>query len=158
MEVIVQQGIVILSGTLTETFQKEQLLSHVRELGKLNNTVKLSFAALSRANSVGIAHFLSALEDSTVPILGVCCPVWLVEQFNQISEFFDFNFRVESVYAPFVELETGKYHFALVNICEDFIESNLFRDIENPINIDGRNYLPDFERDDYFLFVKSFQK
>ena len=59
--------------------------------------------------------------------------------------------------APFLNLETGAYAGKTVEICEKFMESDSFKCVENPLVVDGKSYIAEFERDEFFFFVKLFQ-
>ncbi|MEY2988651.1 MAG: hypothetical protein RJB13_2172 [Pseudomonadota bacterium] len=113
--------------------------------------VCLDLSQVSRANSSGLLQWLRLMKKTHIPLCYVRTPVWLVEQFNMIDEFFDGDVSVESIYAHFYSPENDTSETRLLNLGTDV-----------PILENYRNYSatsedsklePDFDERSYFHFI-----
>jgi len=118
----------------------------------------LDLSAVKRANSSGIITWLKFLQKAGVKMCYINSPVWLVNQFNMIDQFFENGSKVESIQAPFYCEDTGESLNINLNIGAEIPIKDSYEDfsLDNRI-IDGQEYEPDFEPERYFSFLSSIQ-
>jgi hypothetical protein len=143
-------------GNLNETFEVPRARALLEEIAAEGHTsCNLNFKDVPRANSCGVAELLHLLESTSLPIFLCHCPTWLVDQLNQIEEFFLPNVRVTSIYAPYTNPYKHKYVMRLIELEDGFLESPRFQTIETFTSEDGDELQADFERDDFFFFLQN---
>jgi hypothetical protein len=154
MEVIARKGSVQLIGILNEDFRLEEFDSALTSAANACVKVSLDFGDVPRANSCGIATLLRVLSSTQVVIEMERCPVWLVEQMNQIDEFLEATASVKSVYAPYISTNSDDYMLRLIEIPQGFLSSEEFQTIEKFEPSAGKQFIADFEKDDFFYFLR----
>lgn len=153
MDLKVAGGAVRLIGNLNEDFDEKELVRIVEQEFAEGLKPPLDFRDVRRANSCGIAALLRVLDKTKRGAVFVHCPVWLVEQMNQIDEFFDLGVSVGSVYVPYVSKSGGDFVLKLVNVPGGFLESEAYAGIETAKSEDGDELVADFDAEDYFHFL-----
>jgi ABC-type transporter Mla MlaB component len=145
-----------LSGNLNEQFDMGEVKKSIEaNTASFSEKVVLNFKEVPRANSCGIATLLKTLTQVQVPVEFVHCPTWLVDQLNQIDEFFQIPLKVKSVYAPYMDPNAHDYTLRLVHISDGFLSTSDYENIESFVNEAGQNLTADFDKDDYFSFLQN---
>jgi ABC-type transporter Mla MlaB component len=145
-----------LIGNLNEQFDMNEVAHHIAgNPSVFSKCVKLNFKDVPRANSCGIATLLKLLSSLECSVDFVHCPTWLVDQLNQIDEFFQINLNIVSIYAPYMDASSHDYTLRLIELKEGFFSSDEYENIEVYTNSTGQTLSADFDKDDYFSFSKS---
>ena len=121
--------------------------------------LNLDLSQVRRANSSGIIIWLKFLQKTGTQMCYINSPVWLVNQFNMIDQFFENASKVKSVQAPYYCEDTGGSMNINLNIGEEIPIKESYEDfaLENKV-IDGQEYEPDFEPERYFSFLTGIQE
>ena len=150
---------IYLSGNLNEQFNMNEVKTCVEKNAEsFASTVVLNFKDVPRANSCGIATLLKVLSELKKSVHFVHCPAWLVDQLNQIDEFFQISLEVKSVYAPYMDPSANEYTMRLIEISPGFFGSSEFENIETYVNDSGQTLSADFDKDDYFFFCQNLKQ
>lgn len=158
MQVRNEGSTVIFSGILNEHVDLNATESVIyvahRTLNEASGTVFLDFSQVSRANSSGLLQWLRLMKKIQLPMCYVRAPVWLVEQFNMIDEFFDGQVTVESIYAHFYCPETDSNETRLLTLGVDvpILENYRTFRVTVPSN-ENAELEPDFDERSYFHFI-----
>jgi ABC-type transporter Mla MlaB component len=116
--------------------------------------VSLDLSKVQRANSSGLLQWLRMTKRLKVPLCYVNVPVWLVEQFNMIDEFFDGQVRVESIFAHFYSPDTDSSESRLLKIGTDVPVLEHYRNFSAAAtSSEGKGLEPDFDERSYFHFI-----
>lgn len=145
------------SGVLDETTDMEQARQAIIALGASQGPeVYLDLSEVRRANSCGILSWLRLLRDVNLSFVYVNAPVWLIAQFNMISEFFVGRVRVESIQAPFYCPADDSSLSLTLFVGEDIPVRDDYEDFQFANRaIDGKEYEPDFDPAEYFSFIAA---
>lgn len=145
------------NGELNE-FSKPDAFSKIfDQLGQVRGEIKgakLDFSQVTRANSSGIVIWLRFFEKIEDHFNYVNTPVWLVNQFNMISDFLGKSSIVSDFQAPFFcEATEGSLNLKFFP-GDDLPLLETYRDYDVPNRIiDGKEFEPDFEPSAYFDFL-----
>ena len=145
-------------GILNESVTVEYLLENFHSISADSSVIILNFEKVKRANSCGIITLIHSIEQVKLPVHFSRCPVWLVEQLNQIAEFFTLNIKIISVFAPYIEEKTEQYILKLINIDDDFIKNGTLQSLDEQINDNGLKIVADFDSEDFFGFITRYKK
>ena len=149
-------GTLVFEGVLDETCVLDDFLKVFEDFKSQghNGEVKVDLSKVKRANSTGIVVWLKFLQSIKTPVCYMNCPVWLVNQFNMIDQFFHNNSKVGSIQTPFYCEETGACRVVTLNLGEEvpILESYENYTFENR-TIDGKVYEPDFDPEGYLSFI-----
>ena len=91
------------------------------------------------------------MKKIQTPLCYVRTPVWLVEQFNMIDEFFDGDVSVESIYAHFYSPENDSSETRLLTLGTDVPILENYRNYN--ASSEGSQLEPDFDERSYFHFI-----
>lgn len=156
MEVKVEGNEVRFSGVLDEGIAQDVIESVLKEAQKncKDQRILVDYSEVKRANSCGILTWLQVTSMGSYPITYVNVPVWLIAQFNMIEEFMMGDITISSIQAPFYCPDTDETTILTLKVGEDIPVQEQYDDFEFPVQtIDGKEYEPDFEPSDYFLFI-----
>lgn len=148
-------------GVLDEQCSLDTLVDAFAQLkdSGLKEPLSIDLSQVRRANSSGIIIWLKFLQKTATQMCYVNTPVWLVNQFNMIDQFFENASKVESVQAPYYCEDTGGSLNIKLNIGEEIPIKDSYDDfsVENRV-VDGQEYEPDFEPERYFSFLTGIRK
>lgn len=149
---------VFFSGILNEHVDLNSTESAIhaarQSLSDTQTRVCLDFSQVSRANSSGLLQWLRLMKKIQIPLCYVRTPVWLVEQFNMIDEFFDGDVSVESIYAHFYYPETDSSETRLLTLGTDIPILENYRNFSTSSALTDAGQLePDFDERSYFHFI-----
>lgn len=158
MQVNREGHIVGLEGVLNEHVDLGVIEEAIREASKAapneNGEVLLDLSKVQRANSSGLLQWLRMTKRVSKPLCYRNTPVWLVEQFNMIDEFFDGHVRVESLYAHFYCPESDNSESHLLTIGKEVPVLSQYKDFHvNVTSREGKLLEPDFDERSYFHFI-----
>ncbi len=156
MKARVENDLVEFSGYLSEKTTADDIRNAIQLAvqSSRTNTVRIDFSAVEKANSVGILTYLKTFEALKVRAVYERAPVWLVEQFNCIQEFFIYNSTVSSLYARFIVPGTEKQVTRLLTVGKDIPILANYRDFIVLATIDADTLLEaDFDAELYFSFL-----
>ncbi len=153
MEIKQIKNELVLTSTLNETTALAELVTSFESAAKEGPAVVLNFEGLKRANSCGIATLIRAIEKAHTPVHFTRCPVWLVEQLNQIDEFFSLHVKILSVFAPYIEEKTKNYILKLIDIDPDFLNHETIQSLDQCTDEQGNKLIADFDPADFFGFL-----
>jgi ABC-type transporter Mla MlaB component len=146
---------VYFSGVLNEHVDlnntEAALLAAQQSVTDKQPRVCLDFSHVSRANSSGLLQWLRLMKKTRIPLCYIRTPVWLVEQFNMIDEFFDGDVSVESIYAHFYSPETDSSETHLLTLGTDVPILENYRSYN--AQLEGSQLEPDFDERSYFHFI-----
>jgi len=146
---------VFFSGVLNEHVDlnntEAALLAAQQSLTDKQKRVCLDLSQVSRANSSGLLQWLRLMKKIQTPLCYVRTPVWLVEQFNMIDEFFDGDVSVESIYAHFYSPENDSSETRLLTLGTDVPILENYRNYN--ASSEGSQLEPDFDERSYFHFI-----
>ncbi|NBO38404.1 hypothetical protein EBU99_07450 [bacterium] len=150
--------VVSLDGVLNEHVDLQSVEATILEASASapaeGGQVLLDLSKVQRANSSGLLQWLRMTKRLKCPLRYVKAPVWLVEQFNMIDEFFDGEISVESIYAHFYCPETDSSETHLLQIEKDVPLLDNFREFRLMVkSSDGGELEPDFDERSYFHFI-----
>jgi ABC-type transporter Mla MlaB component len=148
--------LISLEGILNEHVDLQVVESAIIEASKTaaDGSVSLDLSKVSRANSSGLLQWLRMTKRLKNPLKYVRTPVWLVEQFNMIDEFFDGQISVESVYAHFYCPDTDTSETHLLNLGVEVPVQDQYKTFRLKIaSSDGKELEPDFDERSYFHFI-----
>ena len=153
MQAKISEGTVYFSDVLNEDTDFTTLLALLES--SRQRTVRISFAAVERANSCGIIAWFRLVRDLELRVRYVESPVWLIEQLN-MSPFFLRKSVVESFYAPFFDPESRKQLLCLLTVGVDVPVLPSYENFEWHPQASAYALLePDFEPEEYFRFITS---
>ena len=158
MEIKREKNELELGGILNESVTIENLLAYYELASKDSSVIILNFENVKRANSCGIVTLIHSIEQVKHPVHFSRCPVWLVEQLNQIAEFFTLNIKIISVFAPYIEEKTEKYVMKLIEIEDDFVKNGTIQSLHEQTNENGLKIVADFDSEDFFGFITRHKK
>lgn len=147
-----------LEGVLNEHVDLNVIEEAIREANKAaasdNGEVLLDLSKVQRANSSGLLQWLRMTKRLSLPLCYRNTPVWLVEQFNMIDEFFDGDVRVESLYAHFYCPETDSSESHLLTLGKEVPILSQYKDFQVTVTSgEGKTLEPDFDERSYFHFI-----
>lgn len=155
MQVRTEGHTVFFSGVLNEHVDLNNTESALhaahRSLSGDQKRVCLDLSHVSRANSSGLLQWLRLMKKAQIPLCYIRTPVWLVEQFNMIDEFFDGDVTVDSIYAHFYSPDTDTSETRLLTIGTDVPVLENYRNY-NAGSADAQ-LEPDFDERSYFHFI-----
>ncbi|MEI7972880.1 MAG: hypothetical protein WCH11_00780 [Bdellovibrio sp.] len=118
----------------------------------VSTPVEFDFNSVSRASSSGIVEWMRFIKQYPSPFYYVNCPVWLVNQFNLMSDLIkQGESAVVSLWAPYFCEEDESNHHILIRIPKDVSLAGGFN--PGPVHEAGKEYTPDFVPDRYLKFV-----
>ena len=154
MQVNFVEGVIKLEGQLTEQSSRDVFKKFILDAqGTGHSSVLIDFSKVTRANSCGLMEFISAIYDAKTDIEYINCPVWLVDQFNEVDELLPDHCTVKSVFAPFVNEDDGSVVNLIIPIVDDFDSSETYAKLEEMALPDGKKLTPDFDKEEYFYFT-----
>ena len=148
--------LVSLEGILNEHVDLQVVESAILDAAKSagGGAVSLDLSKVSRANSSGLLQWLRMTKRIKNPLNYVRTPVWLVEQFNMIDEFFDGHISVESVYAHFYCPDTDTSETHLLKLGVEVPIQDQYKTFHLKMSSsDGKELEPDFDERSYFHFI-----
>lgn len=152
-----QEGqLVSLEGILNEHVDLQVVESAVVEASKSakGGAVSLDLSKVNRANSSGLLQWLRMTKRLKCPLNYVNTPVWLVEQFNMIDEFFDGKISVESIFAHFYCPDTDTSETHLLKVGVEVPIQDQYKSFHLKVtSADGKLLEPDFDERSYFHFI-----
>ncbi|MFZ9519089.1 MAG: hypothetical protein ACO3A4_01295 [Silvanigrellaceae bacterium] len=152
-----QEGqLVSLEGILNEHVDLQIVESAVIDASKAakGKAVSLDLSKVNRANSSGLLQWLRMTKRLKCALNYVNTPVWLVEQFNMIDEFFDGQISVESIYAHFYCPETDSSETHLLKLGVEVPIQEQYKTFQLKVtSTNGQSLEPDFDERSYFHFI-----
>ena len=150
--------IVNLEGILNEHVDLQSVENEIAAAAQAatakNGEAILDLSKVQRANSSGLLQWLRMTKRLNIPLCYINAPVWLVEQFNMIDEFFDGQVRVESIFANFYCTETDNIENHLLKLGIDVPIQEQYKDFQfKVISQQGKTLEPDFDERSYFHFI-----
>ncbi len=159
MEFKASGDLIEFSGMINEKSDFSFLKSLMEESQKAssNGRVRISFANVEKANSVGILNYFRAIKECPAKITYVGAPEWLVEQFNMLAEFFENGAQVESVLLPFYCPVLDSISFELLTFGKELpLQEDYSEFVLQMKNSDNQVLEPDFEVESTLAFVGHF--
>ena len=158
MQVKREGRVVNLVGVLNEHVDLQavetEIIAATQAATAENGEIILDLSKVQRANSSGLLQWLRLTKRLKIPLCYSNAPVWLVEQFNMIDEFFDGQVNVDSIYAHFYCNETDSIDSHLLKIGHDVPIQNQYKDFQfSVISKQGKTLEPDFDERSYFHFI-----
>ena len=156
MNIRVENNLIEFSGYLSEKTNPEALRTAFLTAAQStqDNTVRVDFSKVEKANSVGILAYLKAFDSAKVRAVYERAPIWLVEQFNCIPEFFAASSTVISFYARFFSPRTRKPQNVLLTVDKDVSRLPHYKNYSFTISDEsGAALEPDFDPELYFFFL-----
>jgi hypothetical protein len=158
MQVNREGRVVSLEGVLNEHVDLQAVEGAMKAASQAasgeNGEVVLDLSKVQRANSSGLLQWLRMAKRLKLPLCYKNVPVWLVEQFNMIDEFFDGQVKVESIYAHFYCTETDTSESHLLKIGTDIPIQDQYKDFHASVtSSQGKTLEPDFDERSYFHFI-----
>jgi hypothetical protein len=159
MEAAVRESRIEFSGFLNENSNLDVIKAAIQNAavvaGKVpGGRVLLDFSKVTKANSCGILSYLRVLIELNVPVSYVNAPIWLVEQFNALDDFFVGDIIISSIYAQFYSPNTDKSFVLLQEIGKDIPilpdYSSFEIEAKSP---EGHDLEPDYEPEIYYFFI-----
>lgn len=154
MEIEVVDNTIILSGLLDETVTKEALskaFSHAQR-SNTDQTIRINFKKIDRANSIGLRTWIQALLDSRPTGFYEEVPEWLLDQFVYIPNLLNENLLVESIMLPFHCIADGEQIVEKCTLGKEIPILPSYESFRMDIKRDGKIYELDFSPD-VFLFI-----
>lgn len=152
-----QEGhLVSLEGILNEHVDLQVVEAAVIEASKAakGSSVSLDLSKVSRANSSGLLQWLRMTKRLKCGLNYINTPVWLVEQFNMIDEFFDGKISVESIYAHFYCPDTDSSETHLLKLGVEVPIQDQYKSFQLKVtSSEGKMLEPDFDERSYFHFI-----
>lgn len=158
MDVVVENNSLSFSGILNENMNVNKIKNEVMAIKskiQKQERIRVDFGKVTHANSCGILQWLNIIGESKAPFTYYNVPIWFVEQFNMLEEIFFADVLVESIYAPFYIPSKEITVFKLLTLGTDIPFLDEYSDINFTFSKDGVVHEPDFDPDDYFLFIKE---
>jgi ABC-type transporter Mla MlaB component len=156
MKARVENDFVEFSGYLSEKSNSDEIRTALLRAAQASqtNTVRIDFSGVDKANSVGILTYLKVFETAKVCVVYERAPVWLVEQFNCIQEFFSGSSTVTSLYARFIVPGTEKRLTKLLTVGKEVPVLADYKDhLVNITDDTGALLEADFDPELYFSFL-----
>ncbi len=120
-----------------------------------NQPIEFDFEKVTRSNSAGLVEWLKFVQGATHPFFYTKCPPWLVGQFNSISQFFPEQMSaVVNFFVPFYCDEDESNFNVLYSMGKEVNLDDLGKINTDPRTIEGKQFVPDFMPDKYFLFLE----
>ncbi len=155
MKISIQPGMIALEGSLDESADLSPMLTELQKHSK-QDIISIDFSKLTRANSSGTFSWIRVMNQSGTRLRYLNMPVWLVEQFNLITDYFQNQSFAESFYAPFIGAKSKTNREIKLTVGVDFPLSKDYSQFKMPtIQIDGESFEMDFEPGRYFLCISS---
>jgi hypothetical protein len=158
MNVTVLPNSLIFDGILDEETSLDVLLGGFEKLKKagMNPPVNLDFSKVTYANSAGVVIWLKFIHQSGVPFKYVNAPVWLVNQFNMISDYFGNGSFVESIDAPFFAPKSQESRVFTLKLGTDVPVLDDYTTLRIPNKTaDGKIFEIDFTPERYLSFISE---
>lgn len=149
-------SLVSLEGILNEHVDLQVVEAAISEASRTDKTslVSLDLSKVNRANSSGLLQWLRMTKRLKCGLKYINTPVWLVEQFNMIDEFFDGKISVESIFAHFYCPDTDSSETHLLKLGADVPIREQYKDFQLKMtSADGKSLEPDFDERSYFHFI-----
>lgn len=158
MHVSREGRVVSLDGVLNEHVDLQiieaALTAATQAASTESGEIILDLSKVQRANSSGLLQWLRMTKRLKLPLCYKNSPVWLVEQFNMIDEFFDGQVRVESIFAHFYCPETDSSETHLLTLGKDIPILDQYKTFHaSATSTDGKTLEPDFDERSYFHFI-----
>lgn len=158
MEIRIEKDIVFFDGILNETVTEKKLIDVFERPNSASSPIFLDFSNTKRSNSSGIAVLLRALKRTQPHVRFTHCPVWLVDQLNQISEFFTVPIKVHSVFLPY-ECENPKEEdpdsrMKILEVGPHMLDPDFLRSLDEFVSPAGSVYTAEFEPREYLGFYR----
>lgn len=152
-----QEGsLVSLEGILNEHVDLEIIEDAIVQSAKSSQEgiVSLDLSQVIRANSSGLLLWLRMTKRIKCGLNYIRTPVWLVEQFNMIDEFFEGKISVESFFAHFYSEERDEIETRLLKVGSDVPVQDNYKNFNLTLtSADGKTLEPDFDERSYFHFI-----
>lgn len=145
-------------GILDEETKIGDLIAAFNQLKKsgIKPPVNLDFSKVNYANSAGIVIWLKFSHEAAIPFKYVNAPVWLVNQFNMIRDYFENGSFVETIDAPYFAPKTQDSRVFTLRIGKDVPLKDDYNGFTLPNrSADGKNYEIDFSPERYFSFISE---
>jgi hypothetical protein len=145
-------------GVLDEQTSEDSLLAILEEVKRngLKPPLIIDLSKVSYANSRGGLVWLKFGRAAGVPLKYVNAPVWLINQFNMITDYFINGSFVETMMAPYFAPQTGDSRSFMLKVGVDFPLMADYSDFTMPNrNENGKIFEPDFEPARYFHFITN---
>ncbi len=134
---------------LVEAFEK------LKQTG-MKPPVNLDFSKVSYANSAGIVTWLKFTQAAKISFKYINAPIWLVNQFNMIRDYFQNGSYAESIEAPYFSPATQESRAFTLQLGKDIPLLNDYTNFVMPNrNVSGRVYEIDFSPELYFSFISE---
>jgi hypothetical protein len=154
-----ENGVVEFSGILNEQQDLAGLKTKLTQLSNDSNNGRFfaDFSKVTRANSAGILVWLKATKELGLKIVYVKTPIWLVEQFNFIDEFFEGDIKVKSIMARFYDATQDDSIMYCLEIGKDIPFKTEYSDHQfNYTDNTGQPLEPDFDPQLFLNFLANF--
>ncbi|MEI7973222.1 MAG: hypothetical protein WCH11_02520 [Bdellovibrio sp.] len=117
-----------------------------------SNPVEFDFNSVSRSSSSGILEWMKFIKLYSGHFYYVNCPVWLINQFNSMSDLLKRGeSAVLSFWAPYFCEADESNQYILFRIPKDIPFSGDFKPV--PIQEGGKEFAPDFIPSRYLRFI-----
>jgi hypothetical protein len=156
----VEKSTIFLSGEMNEDTDFDETLRMLKETHQATGErVRIDLSNVIRGNSVGIMNWIRYLYECQVPICYVNAPVWLVEQFNTINDFFRMDVSVESFFARFYSEADDDIYMRCLTVGVDIPLLDDYSDYElNMVDESGKAMEADFSTEMYFDFLRELKQ
>lgn len=158
MNIKVTGEALVFEGTLNEQTSLQDLMEAVEVMKKkkMAQPIGLDLSRVSRGNSVGIIVWVKFLKKAEVRMRYIAAPVWLVQYFNIMNQFFEYSSYVESFQAQFFCDDDPEGLTATLEVGKDIPLLSSYDDIQmEPRVVNGLSYKPDFLPKRYFSFLST---
>jgi hypothetical protein len=148
----------LFEGILDEQTSEDHLretLEKVKKAG-IKPPLNLDFSKVTYANSAGVVIWLKFANKSGIAFKYINAPVWLVNQFNMISDYFVNQSFVETLSAPYFAPKSQDSIVFTLKVGKDIPILENYADFKMPNRAaEGKVYEIDFDPGRYFSFISE---
>ncbi|MGZ3722000.1 MAG: hypothetical protein ACXVA9_03655 [Bdellovibrionales bacterium] len=158
MKAHVLPNTLVFDGILDEETSMDELIGAFEKLKKAGITppVSLDFSKVTYANSAGIVVWLKFSRHAATAFKYVNAPVWLVNQFNMINNYFEGGSFVQSLQVPYYAPKTQDSRVFTLELGKDIPLKENYTGLALPNRqFDGKLYEIDISPERYFHFISE---
>lgn len=138
---------VLLEGPLNETFASFPLKA------TRDKSIRFDFGKVTTVNSMGIRYWITWLHNSPGIVFHFKnCPVCIVDQINNVSDFMPSGTTVESFFVPYYSEFTGEEKHELYVLKQDFQRGQIPK-VKSILDSQGNAMEIDVYPQKYFKFL-----
>lgn len=156
MNAKIQANTLLFDGVLDEAAAQDMLMKYFSKLqdGGAKAPYCLDLSEVRYGNSVGVICWLKFTKQAGVQFKYVNAPIWLVNQFNVINNYFDNQSFCESLHAPYFSPKTQDSRTFTLYVGKDIPVLEDYSTFKMPSKVvDGVSYDIDFDPQRYFYFI-----